>query len=27
VVVNYQLTTTQHGAIKGKIQTKKVKIE
>ncbi len=22
--VNYQLTTTQHGAIKGKIQTKKV---
>ena len=24
VVVNYQLTTTQHGAIKGKTQTKKV---
>lgn len=24
VVVNYQLTTTQHGAIKGKIQMKKV---
>ena len=23
VVVNYQLTTTQHGAIKGKTQTKK----
>ena len=24
VVVNYQLTITQHGAIKGKIQMKKV---